>query len=142
MRLARMVVAAALLFGAGCTLPEEGDHQVDPASLDDSIGDESAAIAYEDQVIDYAIDDEATMPSGDSAEAALAGDEGLLGKDDYWVCWSCVRDKDKGGGDKCPKEYCYHGKHKKKDKAKDKAEDACEEVHGHDCKPKECKKFD
>lgn len=131
MRLARIIFAGALLFGVGCMLPEEGEHGVDPASLDDSIDEASAALLSEDQAGDYAIE----------------ADEELLGGQDYWVCWFCYEDKGHHGGgleDKkeCPKEYCYHAKHKKKDKAKDKAEDECEDEHKHGCYFKECKKVD
>ena len=132
MQFARILFAGVLFLGASCVLPEEGEQTVDQISLED-----------ESQEADYAIDETVAL-SSDSSEVAIEGDEGLLGDKDKerWVCWYCHKDKDHKDGGKCPKEYCYHGKHKKKDKAKDKAKDECKEEHGYGCEFKECKKFD
>jgi hypothetical protein len=130
MQFARILFAGALLLGASCVLPEEGEQQVAQIGLED-----------ESQEVDYAID-EATALSSDSSEVAIEGDEGLLGEKDHWVCWYCHKDKDHKDGGKCPEEHCYHGKHKKKDKAKDEAKDECEDEHKYGCYFKECKKFD
>jgi hypothetical protein len=129
MRFARIVFAGALLFGASCVLPEEGEQQIDQFSLED-----------ESQEVDYAIDETMAL-SSDSSGAAMEGDEGLLGEKDHWVCWYCYEDK-APKGDKCPKELCYHGKDKKKDKAKKEAKDECQDEHEHGCYLKECKKVD
>jgi hypothetical protein len=145
MRLARLIVAGAFVFGVGCMMPEDGEQGVDLASQDDSIIDESEAAIYEDQAADDAIDETMALTS-DSSAAAMEGDEGLLGEKDTWVCWFCSKAKEHDGQglegeDKCPKEYCYHGKDKKKNKAKKEAEDECQDEHEH-CYFKDCKKFD
>jgi len=111
-------------------LPEDGEQQVDQISLED-----------ESQEADYALDETMAL-SSDSAGVAIEGDEELLGEKDHWVCWYCYEVKDHKDEGKCPKELCYHGKHKKKDKAKKEAKDECEDEHEHGCYLKECKKFD
>ena len=129
MQFARIVFAGALLLGAGGVLPEDGEQSLDQIGLED-----------ESLVADYA-NDETMALSSDSSEAIIEGDQELLGEKDRWVCWYCYEDKDHKGGN-CPKEFCYHGKHKKKDKAKKDAKDECEDEHKHGCYFKDCEKRD
>jgi hypothetical protein len=134
MQLARIIIASAFLFGAGCVLPEEGNQPNDLTSLDG----QSEEVAYENEATDDASDE--SMASSDGEEAIWEEDD-PLGDKAKWTCWVCHKDKDGKGGDKCPEEHCYHGKHKKKDKAKDKAWEECKDDHKHGCYFKECKKF-
>lgn len=129
MQFARILFAGALLLGASCVLPEEGEQQLDQVSLED-----------ESLAADYEIDETMAL-SSDSSEVVIEGDNGLLPDKQRWVCWYCYEDKDKDKDEtNCPKELCYHGKDKKKDKAKKEAKDECKDEHKHGCYLKECKK--
>jgi hypothetical protein len=151
MQLARIVFAGALLFGAGCELPEEGDlatdEGVDQASLDDSTSYATEGLDDAIETTDYAIDEvmapgidvsaamsEAVSEAAidDEGQSSLLADDELLGSKKKWQCMYCY----KKHGDK----ECYYGKDKEKYKAKKKAEYKCEDEHDHGCKFYDCRK--
>jgi hypothetical protein len=139
MQLTRIVFAGVLLFGVGCELPEEGDlatdQRVDPTKADDSIDDESKAVAYESKAIDETMALSSDISEVDEAESnALFADElDLLGRKKWKCCW-CYKDH----GD----EECYCFKDRKRAKAKKISRVTCEDEHEDGCYFKGCWKYD
>lgn len=159
MQVARIVFAGVFCFGVGCVLPEEGDvttdQRVDPTNLDDSIDHQSEALAYEDEAMEYALDE---AISGEMLEStieieseAVLDDEadplGRRGKKKEWVCEYCYYDRDDDddgrhvlGGRGGRHKECYKGYDKDKWDAKDEAKDKCHDKHKKGCKFDGCKK--
>lgn len=132
MRLSRIALAGALLFGLSCELQDEGelgmDQGLDPVALDDSLSyssDEAEVFIDETEVFD------------ELAADPLLDEEAMdLSSPKKWKCWCCYYEH----GDK---KECYSAKDKDKQDAKEKAEDKCEDDHEDDdgdCRPKGCEK--
>lgn len=141
MKLVRIVCAGALLFAAGCELPEEGelatDQRVDSTNSDDSnYASDDLEATLESDALDYTTDDTMALSSDVSTEIWVEEEftddqQDVLGGGWGNKKWECKY---------CYKKDCYKEKHKNKKKAKKDAKDECEDEHDWGCKFKGCKK--